>query len=60
MGAESSIIQGLQPSLFTSRIALFHSVEELKQVRGFEGELSFLANRALCYSDALPKRDYHY
>ena len=36
MGAESSYYQGLDPAYFPPN-TIFHHVEELKQVRGFEG-----------------------
>ncbi|MCU4480695.1 type II secretion system minor pseudopilin GspK [Acinetobacter ursingii] len=37
MGAESSYYQGLQPPYLASNTQ-FHSIEELKRVRGFEGK----------------------
>lgn len=53
MGAESSYYQGL-PLPYLPPNNLFHSVEELKQVRGFEGAKYQLL---MPYVSALPKRD---
>lgn len=53
MGAESSYYQGL-PLPYLPPNNLFHSIEELKQVRGFEGAKYQLL---MPYVSALPKRD---
>ena len=53
MGAESSYYQGL-PIPYLPPNSLFHSAEELKQVRGFEGTKY---QQIAPYVVALPKRD---